>query len=157
MLNLSRRGLFGILAAGIAPAVITTPGLLMPVNPILVTPVWRIQPAFVRCDGAVVLTIYGQDYAGVPVNETFRITNGMQRTYNSFSGITRVECESLFNDSNPRVTHGLDSVPIPIESIQTHVFSDSFMDVKNNPWGSAIIVPDKHAFFHVGYDRPGDA
>ena len=151
MENLGRRGFLGALAAGIfAPAIIKTPGLLMPIKPSLVPAkdvlIWSdtgVYPLTLRADGAVTFTIHGKNQYGHDVTEKIGMNSGgaVIGTRIPMQKIISVQCHSYFYDSNPRVTVTTGEHPIIM-----HVHPsgpESYLDVKNNPWGPAYIQAHK--------------
>lgn len=72
-MNVSRRGLFGILAAGASAAIIRTPGLLMPIKPLdsTFTLTWS-EPSIYsyRLSRATEQTLFYGDVDAAPVQFT---------------------------------------------------------------------------------------
>lgn len=81
--NLGRRGFIaGIIAACVAPSIIRTPGLIMPVKPSLITSARDISIGSATLDatGAVSVRIVGRDIHGNRVEEVMRMNNGVGAT-----------------------------------------------------------------------------
>lgn len=162
-MNLGRRGFLGALAAGIcAPAIIRTPGLLMPIKPNLVqmpdgvvlTALPHPERLTVRSDGACTFTIHGTDHNGAAVTEKITITNGMQQAKLMMRTVTSVHADNVFFDSNPSVTGSFSGEEYFIVTTPAPVMINrqSYLDVKNSKWGPASIAPNKTNTMFIGYD-----
>lgn len=147
--NLARRNFLGFLAGALAaPAIIRTPGLLMPIKPSLVpagdgitlTSISHPEHLVVRSSGACTFTIKGTNVYGEPVVETIQLTNGMQYTRMQLQRVLSIRADSAFYDSQPIVEGCFSGEKYSIiETAPLH--GDSYLDVKNNPYGPATVVP----------------